>query len=137
MLDMHHINIKCQKNLFIDPAQILIMEHRELRCFPDLEFQRDFFLLGIDRQAQVFPVARCHKHIVFITQCHRQFFYVDLRAANVVKGSFLEIQVQQIENVLSAIMKLRIHVDIVTDLLIRILHTVQMVLLHLGRVAFV
>ena len=60
---------------------------------------------------------------------------MNLCAADVVECPFLEIQMQQIENVLLSVVQLCI--DIVADLLIRIFHTVQMVHPHLGSVTVI
>ena len=134
---MHHINVKCQQDLFIDLSHLFITENRKLRCFANFKFQGDHIFVRVDRQSQIFFISCRHEDIVFIPQCHRQLFDMNLCAADVVECPFLEIQMQQIENVLLSVVQLCIHIDIVADLLIRIFHTVQMVHPHLGSVTVI
>ena len=51
MLDMHHINVKCQQDLFIDLSHLFIMENRKLRCFANFKFQGDHIFVRVDRQS--------------------------------------------------------------------------------------
>ena len=89
------------------------------------------------KSGKVILLLAANGDIVFIPQCHRQLFDMNLCAADVVECPFLEIQMQQIENVLLSVVQLCIHIDIVADLLIRIFHTVQMVHPHLGSVTVI
>ena len=51
MLDMHHINVKCQQDLFIDLSHLFITENRKLRCFANFKFQGDHIFVRVDRQS--------------------------------------------------------------------------------------
>ena len=51
MLDMHHIDIKCQQDLFVDLSHLFIAKDRKLRCFADLKLQGDHIFVRVDRQS--------------------------------------------------------------------------------------